>query len=107
MSKRLDEWKNFSNIVGQHIENYTVAQYGDFPDDQVTNWTVEQCFDSISRYVNRRNSNRRGELESMRDMVKIAHFVCMAFNKRIAELDSKGKNEVATDAIIKIKGGTV
>jgi hypothetical protein len=82
MSIRRDEWESFSKVVGDHIENYTVKQYGDAPDDQVEGWTVEQCFDSIQRYVNRRNSNRRGDIESMRDLVKIAHFTCVIFMKK-------------------------
>jgi hypothetical protein len=31
--------------------------------------------------VNRRKSNRRGELEMLRDLVKIAHFTCLIFSK--------------------------
>ena len=64
-----------------HIDNYTVPQYGDKPDDQVEEWTPKQCMDSVKRYANRIDSNQRGHLESLRDMVKIAHFAGIAFIK--------------------------
>lgn len=103
MSKRLEEWKAFSEIVEQHIENYTVKQWGDKGEDQATGFTPEQCFDSIQRYINRRNSNRRGDLESFRDLVKIAHYTCMIFEKKIATLP----DETAGELVTKIEEGEV
>ena len=81
VSRRRFEFHRFAAIVKQHIENYTVSQYGDAPNDQVEEWTPAQCMDSVRRYANRINSNSRGHLESLRDMVKIAHYACLAFNK--------------------------
>ena len=81
MSKRADDFKAFALIVTSHIENYTVSQYGDTPNDPVEEWTPAQCMDSVKRYANRIDSNRRGHLESLRDMAKVAHFACLAFNK--------------------------
>ena len=81
MSKRAIEFMIFSQIVTEHINNYTVPQYGDAPDDQVAKWTPEQCMDSIKRYVNRFKTGRRGRLEGLRDMLKIAHFACLIFDK--------------------------
>lgn len=104
MNIRREEWENFSKIVGDHIDNYTVAQYGDSPNDQVEGWTVEQCFDSIQRYVNRRNSNRRGNIESMRDLVKIAHFACIIFTKKAIRKDSITLTEL-NNIIEKVRGG--
>ena len=81
MAKRTEDFLNFALIVAKHIENYTVPQYGDAPDDPIEQWTPAQCMDSVKRYAKRIDSNRRGHLESLRDMAKVAHFACLAFNK--------------------------
>ena len=81
MSRRMQEFLRFAEIVTDHIENYTVPQYGDAPDDQIQEWSPSQCMDSVKRYANRINSNQRGHLESLRDMVKVAHLACLTFNK--------------------------
>ena len=81
MSNRRAEFVAFAFIVLDHVSNYTVKQYGDAPNDPVEEWTPEQCMDSVKRYANRISSNRRGKLEILRDMVKIAHFACLAFSK--------------------------
>ncbi len=89
-SSRGEEWKEFSLMVLDHIENYTVPQYGDFPKDQATEWDIEQCADSIKRYCNRANSSVRPG-EDVRDALKIAHYACMMHGK---QLDQAAKNEV-------------
>lgn len=81
LSKRELEFDMFAGITLQHIKNYTVPQYGDAPSDQVEEWTPAQCMDSVKRYANRIDTNSRGRLESIRDMVKVAHFACLAFTK--------------------------
>ena len=81
MSKRAKDFSVFAVIVERHIENYTVPQYGDAPKDPIEEWTPKQCMDSIKRYTERIDSNRRGHLESLRDMVKIAHLAGVAFYK--------------------------
>lgn len=79
--KRREEFLEFSMIVLDHVKNYTIAQYGEKPNDQVEEWTPKQCMDSIKRYANRIDSNQRGHLESLRDMAKIAHYAAIAFYK--------------------------
>ena len=81
MSNRQLEFELFAEIVLEHIEKYAVAQYGDVPDDPVQSWTPAQCMDSVKRYADRIETGRRGRLETIRDMVKIAHFACLAFGK--------------------------
>jgi len=81
MSIRGREFSTFASIVIGHIENYTVAQYGDAPFDPVQQWPAQKCVDSMSRYVSRFNSNRRGRIEQLRDLVKIAHYAAMTLNK--------------------------
>ena len=97
MSKRGMEFGEFKDIVKDHIDNYTVPQYGDAPDDPVEEWTPSQCMDSVKRYANRINTNSRGRLETLRDMVKIAHFACLAF----------WKLKPTTEEILKISKGTM
>ena len=78
---RLGEFDLFKTIVRGHIEKYTIPQYGDAPNDQVENFTPAQCMDSIKRYANRIDSNARGRLETLRDMLKIAQYACVTFYK--------------------------
>jgi len=108
MTNREKEWLLFSDIVKDHIREYTVKQYGDAPDDEVEQWTEDQCMDSIKRYVRRFGTNARGELEEWRDMVKIAHFVCMIFMKKGKTLSSprcQGGSEKALEYVMKIRDG--
>ncbi|MFA5037781.1 MAG: hypothetical protein WC479_11475 [Candidatus Izemoplasmatales bacterium] len=82
MSKRGDEFCEFSELVLEHIENYTVPQYGDAPNDQVEDWTAAECVNrAIRRYVERYSVNRRGRIEQLRDLLKIAHYAAIAFAK--------------------------
>lgn len=82
-SNRGTEWEVFSFEVFSHIENYTVPQYGDKPDDQLhTDWTVDDCLTAIKKYANRSGKNSRGPEEDLRDMMKIAHYACVAWCKK-------------------------
>jgi hypothetical protein len=85
--ERAKEWRMFSYLVEQHIINYTIPQYGDLPDDQLSGWTPEQCRDSMQRYLNRFSTNARGPKETLRDMKKLAHFACVAYNKVKERID--------------------
>jgi hypothetical protein len=78
---RCQEWRIFAMHVEDHVRNYTVAQYGDSPGDQLDYWTPEQCRESMQRYLNRFNKGIRGKAEDLRDMLKIAHYACVAYNK--------------------------
>jgi len=97
MSKRTQEFLRFAEIVTDHVENYAVPQYGDAPNDQVEAWTAAQCMDSVKRYSNRFESNARGRLETLRDIVKIAHYACLIF----------GKLDPTADEINKIVDGVI
>lgn len=81
MSNRGKEWADFNTIVEDHIENYTVPQYGDMPDDQMTTASLDDIKHDVQRYLNRIGRNARGIDESLRDMVKMAHYACIAYNK--------------------------
>lgn len=74
------EWLAFAIEVLRHIENYTVPQYGDAPDDQIHSWTDAQCVAQIGKYAARFGRNARYNQEKL-DLLKIAHYACLAFNK--------------------------
>lgn len=81
LSKRGEEWREFSAMVLHHVENYTVPQYGDMGEDQVTNYTAEDCVKAIGKYASRFGTNQREGQETL-DLLKIAHYACLALNKR-------------------------
>lgn len=87
MSNRGDEFMSFVPLVVDHIDNYAVKQYGDAPNDNVEKWTSAQCMDAIGRYVKRfGQQNARGEEDNLLSCKKIAHYACLAHNKRQREI---------------------
>ena len=38
-AQRTKDWNEFAAKVADHIENYTVPQYGDAPNDNVESWS--------------------------------------------------------------------
>lgn len=103
-SNRGKMWDIFSDEVVNHIEHYTVAQYKDFPEDQVTEWTEEDLVKQIQKYINRISSNERGDMERNRDLMKIAHYAQMIWSKRLGfedafkEVIEEMKNEEEVDS---------
>ena len=83
---RLSQWKKFSKQVEAHILEYTLPQYGNQEgDEQVDEFTAEDCWKNIDRYKNRRKSCTRGEVEQLRDVIKIAHYAQFIFDKMCEE----------------------
>ena len=80
-SMREHMWVIFSTVVGLHLREYAVPQYGDAPTDQLYNWTPDQCIKQIGKYVARMDSNARGEQEKLTDLLKIAHYASAAWLK--------------------------
>jgi len=80
VSNRGNDWTDFSMKVLKHVEEYTVPQYGDAPNDQVENWTPQECMRAIGKYAARHGRNARKGQESV-DCLKIAHFAQMAYDK--------------------------
>lgn len=86
---REQQWDTFIDIVRDHIVEYTIPQYGDNPNDPVESWDVERCMQAIGKYVARSTTSRRGgDVEKARDLLKIAHFSCIAFHKLMDEFDT-------------------
>jgi len=77
-SKRGKAWLEFSSLVLQHIEEYTVPQYGDEGDDLADDYEPEDALRNITKYVKRFGKNAR-PAEQTRDFVKIAHYAQIAY----------------------------
>lgn len=71
----------FSEVVVYHIETYAVPQYGDYPNDLIKETTLKDIIHDMKRYLYRMETNARGPKEVQRDMLKIAHYACIAYNK--------------------------
>ena len=58
---RVEQWRKFSALVEDHINNYTLEQYGN-PEgnEQVDSFSIEDCWTNVQRYYNRRKSAVRG-----------------------------------------------
>ena len=89
LSNRGEEWASFSQEIANHVENYCVPQYGDFPDDQMTRASIDNIKHNMSRYVERMGRNSRGREEALRDMKKMAHYACIAYNKLVAQYEAE------------------
>jgi hypothetical protein len=71
------DWVEFSGQVLNHIEVYTVPQYGDKGEDQATEYTVEDHIKQAQKYLSRFGRNSRPGQE-MLDFRKAAHYIQMA-----------------------------
>lgn len=77
-SKRAMEWIKFSHAVLDHIESYTVPQYGDEGEDLASNYTVQRCLEQVEKYLKRAGRNRRQGQDRL-DLMKMAHYTQMAW----------------------------
>lgn len=58
-AQRTKDWNEFAAKVADHIENYTVPQYGDAPNDNVESWSAQGCIDQVQKYAARFGTNQR------------------------------------------------
>ncbi len=96
MSERGDNWIEFATLVHRHVEEYTVAQYGDAPTDKASDWTPEDCVKEIRKYIERFGKGQRGQAEQLRDCFKIAHVAELLYEK--LEKDLRAAQAPATEA---------
>ena len=85
MSERGKDWQTFSEQVLDHIENYTVPQYGDKGEDQATEFGSHDHVVQAKKYLNRYGKNSRPGQEIL-DLVKTAHYCQMAAMELAKEL---------------------
>ncbi|MCK5611123.1 hypothetical protein KAR91_55130 [Candidatus Pacearchaeota archaeon] len=91
-SKRGFNFMMFAFEVLDHIEEYTIPQYGDEGEDQVSDWTVEDCLKAVKKYIARYGRNSR-KGQQMLDFKKMLHFVQLAAenHNRLAQQESEVK----------------
>jgi hypothetical protein len=87
MSARSNDWVIFSLEVHNHINNYTIPQYGDKGADIASDYTLEDCVRNMARYLARAGKNSRPGQDEL-DFIKIAHYAQMAYTI-IGEQDAK------------------
>lgn len=90
-TKRGMEWIKFAALVLRHVENYTVPQYGDAPDDLVSELDAHDCIPHLQKYATRAGKGQRGREQEKLDMLKIAHWACMRLTKMEEEDASVGR----------------
>lgn len=86
-SKKMAEWITFSSEVMDHIEDYCIPQYGDYPDKSIERWKPEDIKSFLEKYVQRIGTGVRGSAERKRDCLKIAHYACYLHTKLKEEED--------------------
>lgn len=73
-------WQPYAAAVADHIREYTIGQYSDWPHDKCTAYTVEDCLKQIDKYHLRHGKNVRPG-EDARDLLKIGHYCAMSYTK--------------------------
>lgn len=91
ISQRGQDWIEFAEEVLEHIENYTIPQYGDKGKDPVTKWTDEDCLRQVDKYLKRRGRNSRQDQDKL-DLLKSAHFI------QIGSMKADEKEDVCSTA---------
>jgi len=82
MSERERQWIEFSERVLKHLREYTVPQYGDVGEDEITNYTVKDCVKQVEKYAKRYGSQSREGQQEL-DFIKIAHYAQCSWDKFI------------------------
>jgi len=75
------EFAKFALEVIEHIKNYVIPQYGNYPDEMIDGFTIADIKAQLARYVGRIGTNARGQQEAERDCLKIAHYACLLLRK--------------------------
>lgn len=76
---KVHQFRVFSDIVSNHIQEYVIPQYGDFPDKTIAKFSPEKIQGKLESYVDRIGKSSRGLEDAKRDTLKIAHFACYLY----------------------------
>lgn len=77
LSLRGEDWQAFADEVTEHIENYTVPQYGDKGEDMASDYTAQDCVNQVKKYMARHGRNSRPGQDRL-DLLKSAHYLQLA-----------------------------
>ena len=80
-SNRGRQFSKFAQETLAHIDHYTIPQYGDAPDDMVSNWTAEHVINQMEKYLKRMKNNGRGHEDNLLSCHKIAHYAAILKDK--------------------------
>lgn len=80
LSKRGKDWLIFASKVLEHIELYTVSQYGDKGSDLASEYTIEEMLKQAEKYIKRYGRNQREGQQEL-DFMKAAHYIQMGATK--------------------------
>ena len=81
-TKRGAQFLAFAKEVKDHVDNYSVDQYGDMPDDMVETWTSTHVIQQMEKYLTRmKRDNGRGDDDNILSCKKIAHYACILESK--------------------------
>ena len=73
-------WMEFAFKVLLHVEEYTIPQYGDKGQDQITDWSAEDCLIAVKKRIARYGRNSREGQQEL-DFMKMAHEIQIAAEK--------------------------
>ena len=76
---KVEQWRQFSKIVEDHIRKYVDKQYGDFPDKTIAKFNLNKVQGKLEAYVDRIGKGARGPGEELRDAIKISHWGCYLY----------------------------
>jgi len=79
-SSRALDFADFAEKVCDHIDNYSVPQYGDSGEDEATDYTALDCVTAAKKYLARYGRSQR-EQEQVLDLIKAVHYIQMAADK--------------------------
>jgi hypothetical protein len=79
---RSAKWIKFAENMPSHLLHYCDEQYPTTdPDNDLDNWTIEDVKAHMKTYVGRIGSTQRGSEQAKEDMIKLAHFASIIWNK--------------------------
>lgn len=84
-TNRGKQFAEFAADVVIHVDEYTIPQYGDSPDDMVETWTAEHVRNQMQKYLKRMDGNGRGSDDNLLSCLKIAHYAAILRDKLIEE----------------------
>jgi hypothetical protein len=79
-TQRSTDFAKFAIFVINHIENYTVPQYGDKGNDIASEYTATYCMSQVEKYLRRFGKNIRPGQELL-DLIKMAHYIQITYDK--------------------------
>lgn len=82
ISERVRQWREYSNRVEKHLNEYTVPQYGDVGEDAITEYTVKDCAKHVERYAKRYGTQSRDGQQEL-DFLKMGHYSQCAWEKYV------------------------